>query len=42
MGVITTADIKGTERYTMDRCMICERIIKFRWKGFWKRLTSIF
>jgi len=32
----------NTEHYTTDRCMICDRIIKFRWKSFCKRLTSIF
>lgn len=32
----------NTEHYTTERCMICDRIIKFRWKSFWKRLTSIF
>lgn len=32
----------NTEHYTMDRCMICERIIKFRWKSWKKRLISIF
>ena len=32
----------NTRHYTMDKCMICERIIKFRWKSWWKRLTSIF
>jgi len=32
----------NTEHYTMDKCMICDTIVKFRWKSWWKRLKSIF
>lgn len=32
----------NTEYYTMERCMICERVIKFRWKSLWKRIVSFF
>ena len=32
----------NTEHYTTERCMICDTIVKFRWKSWWKRLTSIF
>lgn len=41
-GDFRTIIYTNTEHYTTDRCMICDRIIKFRWKSFWKRLTSIF
>lgn len=32
----------NTEYYTTERCMICDTIIKFKWKSWWKRLISIF
>ncbi len=32
----------NTEHYTTERCMLCDTIVKFRWKSWWKRLTSIF
>lgn len=32
----------NTEHYTLDSCMICDRIIKFRWKSWIKRLRSIY
>lgn len=31
-----------TEHYTLDRCHICDKIIKFRWKSWIKRIKSIF
>jgi len=30
-----------TEHYTMEKCSVCDRIVWFRWKSFWKRLTSL-
>ena len=32
----------NTEHYTLEKCMICETITKFRWKSWWKRFKSIF
>nr|WP_298660287.1 hypothetical protein [uncultured Flavobacterium sp.] len=31
----------NTSTYTTERCIICDRIIKFKWKSFWKRLASL-
>ena len=31
----------NTEYYTLKKCMICNKIIKFRWKSWIKRLKSI-
>lgn len=31
----------NTSTYNVDTCMICDKIIKFRWKSFWKRITEI-
>ena len=27
---------------TYERCMICNKIVSFRWKSFWKRLKELF
>ena len=32
----------NSEHYKLERCGICDTIVWFRWKSFWKRLTSIF
>lgn len=31
-----------TEHYAMEKCRVCDRIVWFRWKSFWKRFTSFF
>jgi hypothetical protein len=31
-----------TEHYEMEKCRVCDRIVWFRWKSFWKRFTSFF
>lgn len=30
-----------SKQYTYDSCGVCDRITKFRWKSFWKRLSEL-
>ena len=32
----------NTKDYTMESCMICDTIVRFRWKSWIKRFKSIF
>jgi len=32
----------NTSDYTLTKCMICDKILEFRWKSFRKRIKGIF
>lgn len=31
----------NSEHYTMDKCMICDRVVRFRWKSLLMRIKSL-
>lgn len=31
-----------SDHYTLEKCSVCNRIVWFRWKSFWKRFMSLF